>query len=279
MTSASHHRVRRSLKRALALAGSRHEPTGATLLIYHRVGGGTRDELDIPTAAFVRQLDLLAGHDVISLDGALDRLDTGDASPAVVLTFDDGFEDVFRNAWPLLRHRGLPFTVYLASAFVGDTMRWEGSTASGAPGRGLTWDQLAEMVESGLCTVGNHTHRHVRPHEITAQELDECSNAVRDHLGVVPQHFTYPWGIALPVVEQLLRERFRSASTGDLGRNLPGVDALRLMRVPVRQSDPDAFFAAKLRGDLLPERFYSAVVTTAKRTKALAVGWSRHHAE
>ena len=42
-------------------------------------------------------------------------------------------------------------------------MRWEGSTAreQGAPA--LTWDQLREMVDSGLCTVGNHTHTHVRP--------------------------------------------------------------------------------------------------------------------
>ncbi len=270
MTSGRPHGVRRALKRGLALLDNGSEPTGATLLIYHRIGGESPDELDVPSATFERQLDLLAGHDVVSLDIALDRLDAGDASPCVVLTFDDGFEDVYRNAWPLLRDRGLPFTLYLASAFVGATMRWEGSTAAGAPGPGLTWDQLSEMVESGLCTVGNHTHRHVRPHEITAEELDECSGAVRDHLGVVPQHFTYPWGIVEPTAETLIRERFRSASTGELGRNLPGADAMRLRRVPVRQSDPEPFFAVKLRGDLLPERTYAALVGTAKRARRCA---------
>ncbi len=262
------HPLRRGLKRALAALGGRGEPQGATLLIYHRVGGGTSDELDLPTAQFELQLDLLAGHDVVSLDTALDRLDAGDASPSVVLTFDDGFEDVYQNAWPLLRDRGLPFSIYLASAFVGATMRWEGSTAAGAPGRGLTWDQLAEMVESGLCTVGNHTHRHVRPQEITAAEVDECSNAVYSHLGVTPQHFTYPWGIIEPTVEPLLRERFRSASTGELGRNLPETDRMRLVRIPVRQSDPPEFFDQKFSGSMVPERVYGLVVAAAKMVQS-----------
>ena len=47
----------------------------------------------------------------------------------MVLTFDDGFADVHDHAWPLLRERGLPFTIYLTTAYVGGPMRWEGSTA------------------------------------------------------------------------------------------------------------------------------------------------------
>ena len=40
--------------------------------------------------------------------------------------------------------------------------------------------------------------------------------------------------------------RFRSAVTGEVGRNLAGVDPLRLARVAVRASDPIGFFQAKL---------------------------------
>ena len=65
------------------------------MLIYHRGGGGTTNELDLDVEAFRRQLDMLERHDVLSLDAALDRLEAGDASPSVVLTFDDGFADVF----------------------------------------------------------------------------------------------------------------------------------------------------------------------------------------
>jgi len=257
------------IKRVLALLPESGEPTGATLLIYHRIAGGTVNELDLSPQSFRRQLDLLAGHDVVSLDAALDRLDAQDSRPSFVLTFDDGFDEVYDNAWPLLRERRLPFTIYVASSYMGAELTWEGSTATGPAGRGLTWPQLDEMIASGLCTVGNHTHRHVRPEALTEQELDTCTEVVRQRLGVAPQHFTYPWGIAVPAMEDALRSRFRSASTGELGRNLPSADRLRLRRLPVRRSDPDAFFAAKLRGDVRAERAYAALVSGAKRARGV----------
>lgn len=252
------------IKDALAALAGNRAATGATLLIYHRVGGGSRDELDLPAAAFARQVDELAKHRVVSLDAALDDLAAGVSAPSVVLTFDDGFADVHANAWPILREHGLPFTIYLATAFMGAQMRWEGSTAGGT-GSGLTWEQLGEMVESGLCTIGNHTHDHVPPDQLDERQLDAANAAIEAHLGIRSRHFTYPWGVSVPSMEPAMRERFRSASTGQLGRNLPGVDPMRLRRVPVRQSDPDSFFAAKLRGNLVPERGYAALVSTAKR--------------
>ncbi|GAA6524411.1 polysaccharide deacetylase family protein [Intrasporangium sp. DVR] len=258
------HRGRKRVKEVLALGRGRRVADGATLLIYHRVGGATSDELDLSPEDFARQLRMLEHHDVVSLDDALDRLDRGNTTPSVVLTFDDGFEDVYENAWPLLRDRGLPFTVYLASAYMGAAMVWEGATAQGAPGRGMSWVQLGEMLDSGLCTVGNHTHLHVRPEDLSVGELDRCNDEVRQHLGVTPQHFTYPWGVPVPDLRPALRERFRSASTGHLGRNRPDTDRMELRRVPVRQSDPDRFFRAKVEGSLLPERVYSQFVRAGK---------------
>jgi peptidoglycan/xylan/chitin deacetylase (PgdA/CDA1 family) len=257
--------MREQVKSALALAPARGPALGATVLIYHRVGGGTTDELDLPTDAFLRQLDVLAQHEVLALDAALDRLNRGDSRPSVVITFDDGYDDVFTHAWPYLRDRRLPFVIYLATAYVGSAMRWPGSTSKGRPGTGLSWSQLDEMAASGLLTIANHTHSHVRPEEITVEELDRCNDEVERHLGVRPAHFTYPWGRSLPSVEPLLATRFRSASSGELGRNLPASHPMRLRRVPVRRTDPDRFFRAKLGGRLGPERAYARVVEMAKR--------------
>ena len=248
------------LKKILAKFNGSKPAEGATLLIYHRVGGGTPNELDLQPDRFEEQLDLLAGHEVLSLDDALDRLEAGDRRPSFVLTFDDGFEDVYENAWPLLRDRKIPFTIYLATAYMGDVMVWEGATATGEPGRGLTWDQLREMVDSGLCTIGNHTHNHVRPEVLTEEELDLCTERIEAELGVTPKHFTYPWGIPVEEMEPAMRARFRSVSTGELGRNTSGTNPMLLHRVPVRRTDPPAFFEAKLRGNLLPERLYALIV-------------------
>ncbi len=258
--------ARRTLKRRLArlarFAGD-HAAPGATLLIYHRIGGGSPDERDLTVADFAAQLDALPPERVVSLDSAMDRLDRGERSPGVVLTFDDGFADMHEHAWPLLRDRGLPFTVYLASDYCGGVMRWEGSTAKAA-GPALSWDQLGEMVASGLCTVGNHTAAHVPPQDLDERQLDRCSEEIDRRLGVRPAHFAYPWGVPVRRMEPALRTRFRTAATGRLGRNLPGTDRMRLRRVPVRRSDPIEFFRAKLTRPLAAEHAYAGVVAVAK---------------
>lgn len=266
-------RARTALKRALARCAGHHPAEGATVLIHHRVGGGTRDELDLATADFARELDELAAlppGSVVSLDTALDRLAAHDRTPSVVLTFDDGFADVHAHAWPLLRERQLPFTLYLASGMVGGTMRWEGSTGTSAGAPALTWDHLGEMLGSGLLTIGNHTHGHARPEALTEHELDAASDEIDKHLGIRPDHFAYPWGVRVPAMEHALRCRFRSAATGTLGRNLPGTDPIRLRRVPVRRTDPPEFVRAKLTGRLLPERAYAGVVALGKKAGARA---------
>lgn len=258
--------MRRAFKRFLAATPTWAKPAGATTLTYHRVGGGSEDERDVSKSAFVAQLECLDGHDVVSIDTALDRLDAGDSRPTVVLSFDDGFADVYANAWPLLHERALPFTLFLATHYVGGTMHWEGSTARG-PGPALTWDQVAEMAASGLCTIANHTHTHTRPENLSASDVDACSDAVVEHLGTAarPDHFAYTWGVEVPWMRQALEVRFRSAATGRLGRNVPGYDPMALRRVPVRGSDPIEFFAAKLTGGLWPERAYGLSVAAAKR--------------
>lgn len=257
--------LRTHLKRGLALAPEPRARAGTTVLIYHRVGGGSRDELDVPVDSFEAQLDVLVSQPVVPLGDAVSSIETGQASRAVVISFDDGFREVYENAWPRLRERRLPFTVYLASGYVGRTMRWEGSTARDRGAVGLTWTQLDEMVSTGLCTVGNHTHTHVRPELLTEAELDSCTEAIARHLDVVPQHFAFPWGRPVAAMDDRLRARFRSAATGRAGVNTADTDLMRLARVPVRRSDPIEFFRSKLGGGLVAERLYTVGVATAKR--------------
>lgn len=261
--------ARTTTKHVLGRLGrlDRRSATGSTILIYHRVGGGSGDELDMPIRAFEAQLDrlLATGADVLALDAALDRLDAGDVRPSVVLTFDDGFADVHEHAFPRLEERSLPFTLYLAAGLVGTTMRWEGSTASSQGARALTWDEVEEMHASGFCTVANHTYTHAGPQHVDVEELSRCSEAIHARLGERPRHFAWTWGVPVESLMGAVRDEFRSAATGWPGRNLPDTTRHALRRIPVRSSDPMPFFEAKLGGSLWPERAYAGMVRTAKR--------------
>jgi len=75
-----------------------------------------------------------ADVDIVTIDEAHRRLVEGrHARRFVVLTFDDGYRDNLAFAWPVLRRHGVPFVVYVASAF--------------ADGRGeLWWVALEEAI-------------------------------------------------------------------------------------------------------------------------------------
>ena len=264
--------LRRGLKRGLAAvdrAGQRAaSASGATVLIYHRVQGATLDERNLPTRESEAQVDALSRQRVVSLDAPLDELAAGDDSPKVVLTFDDGFAEVYANAWSLQRETGLPFTLYVTTRYLDGTMHWPGSTSQHS-GPALSWTQLEEeLATSPLVTIGNHTHTHARPEDLTAEEPDRCSEFLEQRLEIVPEHYCFTWGIPVPQTSDLLAARFRSAATGTVGRNTPATDPMLLHRVPVRGTDPLPFFEAKLRGGLGAERTYNRIVATAKRLGA-----------
>ena len=83
------------------------------------------------------------------------RRRTGQPFPArpIVLTFDDGYADLVEEALPKLIEHGFPATVFVTTGWLRDAVR---HTAASAPGRMLSWAQLAELSAAGV-EVAAHT--------------------------------------------------------------------------------------------------------------------------
>lgn len=243
------------VKRASSLFDVVRPPApGITILIYHRVGGGSDSAVDLDPEAFDRQLaHLAAHHDVISLDTALDRL----TNPApdvpehsVVITFDDGTADFTDVSVPALVRHSLPATLYAATLFIDEATMFPW----GAPP--TSWAALRDAVSTGLVTVGSHTHSHWlldRQGAATVEaDLDRSCELIGEHLGAAPAHFAYPK--ALPgsaAAEIAVRRRFRSAALAGSRVNRPGrADPCRLARTPIQRGDGFEWFAAKAAGGL-----------------------------
>jgi len=103
------------------------------ILSYHRVVGDFAEEekrslytLNIEQETFRRHLEVLQeSHDVVSLEEALSVLDgTRQAARDVaVITFDDGYRDVYAHAFPVMRDLRVPGVVYVPSSYVGTSRR------------------------------------------------------------------------------------------------------------------------------------------------------------
>jgi peptidoglycan/xylan/chitin deacetylase (PgdA/CDA1 family) len=236
--------VRKGIKAAVYPVGvaGRTRPGDVAVLLYHTIGLDT-GEIDTPADAFERQLAWLQEHErVRSLDDALT-----DPHGGVVLTFDDGYADFVDTVVPLLVKYRMPVILYLATSLV------EGTAPTPAPR--LSWRALRDALETGLVTIGSHTHDHSDLSKATEAdaraEMERANRLIADRLGVSCRHFAYPWSVASIGAERAAAALFETAALPVWRINRRGrVDPLRLARIPILRSDTGRFYGAKVRGML-----------------------------
>lgn len=249
--------------RPLAKYGIMAAKPGIPILMYHSISNDPENRvspyyrLSTPPALFREQMCCLRdhGYSVISLTEAVRRLGADDAvsDRAVVLTFDDGFSDFQRNAWPILGEFSYSATVFLPTAFIGDHEQLLFKDRSC-----LTWNQVRELCSNGTL-FGSHTVNHVILHDLNwsdiKRELSDSKKKLEDQLGISVSHFAYPY--AYPQADGEFCRRFRevlaecgygSCVTTCVGRSDHGNFPWNLKRLPVNSSDDQVLFLAKLQG-------------------------------
>lgn len=98
------------------------------VLEYHDVADGVEKEGTVSTERFRRHLrHLRQRFQIDTLASSIDRLESpGLDRDLLAITFDDGYEDNYRAAWPALRAEELSATVYLTTGFLDGTELWVG---------------------------------------------------------------------------------------------------------------------------------------------------------
>jgi peptidoglycan/xylan/chitin deacetylase (PgdA/CDA1 family) len=124
------------LRKAVA-AWRRRQSGGCRILMlsYHRVVADFTGELQrsipgllISQETFRKHLleARAAGYELVSLEHALDVMAGRKTSKKdlCVITFDDGYRDIYRYAYPVLKELGVPSTMYLPAAMIGTNRRF-----------------------------------------------------------------------------------------------------------------------------------------------------------
>ncbi|NKF52134.1 polysaccharide deacetylase family protein [Shewanella sp. WXL01] len=122
------------------------------ILQYHHVSDTTPKSTSVTPAQFAEQMAYLADNDfnVVSITDAVEAIKFRKAMPAksIVITFDDGYDNIINNAAPILDKYQFPYTVFVAAEPI----------AAGYKGM-MSWQQIRELAQGGA-TIANHTWEH-----------------------------------------------------------------------------------------------------------------------
>ena len=119
------------------------------------------------------------------------------ATPAAVLTFDDGYQDFYTVVFPILKKYQIKATVYLITNFI---------NRSGF----LTDDQVKEIIKSNLVEIGSHTLNHLYlkylPEAIARKQILESKKNLEERYKIQVDTFAYPYGAFSQKTIDLVKE-------------------------------------------------------------------------
>lgn len=200
---------------------------GVIVLEYHRVHDD--DSIySISPNLFDQQMQYLAqnGYTVISLEQLEDGLTNKAPLPSksVLITFDDGYEDNYSSALPILEKYNMHSVVFIIVDKVGQQNY-------------LTWDEIKEM-QARNTEIESHTLSH---QSLLGLNLDEQKKEIEaskfileQHLGHPVTYFSYPYGDFNSSMFSLLQNAgYHGAFSGITGINFPGQNTFAIKRVDV----------------------------------------------
>lgn len=200
---------------------------GVPILAYHQVGS-LPEIYSVDADEFDQQMQYLAEHDytAISLGELFATKQSGGKLPSrpVIITFDDGYEDNYLTAVPIMEKYGMKGTIFVIAGQVGQPEY-------------MTWEQLKVLQQKGT-EIGSHTYSHVALNEISPTEqlaeLGRSKQVLETNLGQPVEFLAYPYGqydsATLAGVQQA---GYTGACTGRPGLGTTSGDVYQLNRVNI----------------------------------------------
>ena len=160
---------------------------GVISVMYHRFDEAKYPSTNIQLNIFKQQLEIIekAGIKFVHPINFKQSLSERKGERKILFTVDDGLLSFYKNAWPILKEKNIPFILFVNTREVGSFNY-------------MNWDQILELHKSENVEIGNHSHSH-------EYLVDEDSNFIRNDilksiqifknkLGKNSEFFSYPFG-------------------------------------------------------------------------------------
>lgn len=198
-------------------------------------------------AQFIQIIRWIGLEPVSLLDVVFNGRTESMASNYACLTFDDGYEDFYKYAAPVLLAEDCPATVFVLPGKFSGTNDWDyGHLPVHERDRLMSLEQMQKLGQTGLITFGSHGMGHRHLSKLSQQELlyeiDDSYRILSNELGTafVPV-FAYPWGEYSDAVLHVMKTSpYSFAFTTQKGEWKDNNDPYRIPRYTARYRDKNA---------------------------------------
>ena len=219
------------------------EADGVPILVYHRVSDTDTNPMTLKVADFDAQMKYLVdnGYRVIAPDDLLDAWENGKTLPAkpIVLTFDDGHMDIYKNVFPILQKYNMRATVFVVTDHMGMTDY-------------LTWDVARALQAGGYIDIESHTMSYKNLTTLKGDklwnEIYGSKQAIEWALKKPAKFIAYPEGKYTVDAEDTSKEvGFRAGFIEDYGLADDDDNPYILTRIPVQGTNAHTMLRFQLR--------------------------------
>jgi len=209
------------------------------ILTYHNIGYEKNSHFVSPEN-FTRQMEYIKkkGYEVISLAELVKGIEGKKLFKRnkVVITFDDGYQDNFEYAYPILKKFSFPATVFLISDNIGNEKGF------------LSWEEARVMSENKI-SFGAHTKSHfylgpAKDDKSTWEQISGCKEEIEKKIQAPVEYFCYPTGGFNERVKEIVKEAgYKGACSTNRGFASFNSDVYELKRIKVTNSDTNKPFS------------------------------------
>ena len=190
-------------------------------------------------ADFENQMQYLSkAYNPISLERIAQCIQNGTSLPTktIAVTFDDGYQDNYKNAYPIIKKYSIPATIFLTTGFIGtgEIPAWDKGYYKSEETLMLSWDQVREMSDNGI-SFGSHTLTHPFltriPRKQAQREIRLSKDIIEQQIGKPVTTLVYPSGDFNSEIRGIVKEAGYSAAVSTIaGHNSAYDDVYALKR-------------------------------------------------
>ena len=204
------------------------------VLMYHSISSDN-NKISVPVSNFNKQMRLM--HSLGYKGYSLNKINLKTSKKKFVITFDDGYENIFTEAMPILKKLNFSATCFIVNKKIGNFNDWDKNKKNYRKKKLMNRKQIKNWIKNGF-EIGSHTMDHYNLKSLSnnqkKNQILKPKKFFKTNYGINIESFSYPFGSYNAACLKILKKNYKFAVTTKRSRYIKDkFNQLEIPRVPV----------------------------------------------